>query len=204
VLLRTLRGLSKKRELRKEGELPKEREVRKEWEGCFWRLAPTGAAGPVEQGPAPEIGDGWTAGLELGRLLALGCLLSWLWSVFSGADAGGPTLRASCPAPRLVARSEAPLPVISCDPQISGGMRIGSPERLLFGLTLNVNVASAAALEVLPGIGPGRARGILETRLSGSFESLEDLARVRGIGPRTIEGLRGWAHAGLQGKGSRR
>jgi competence protein ComEA len=60
---------------------------------------------------------------------------------------------------------------------------IGGPTR--------INAASAIELEVLPGIGPQMARRIVEARLAGGrFQRLEDLARVKGIGPRTLEKLR--------------
>ena len=55
---------------------------------------------------------------------------------------------------------------------------------------LNLNTATAAQLEILPRIGPALAKRIIEDRdANGPFASLEDLARVRGIGPRTVERL---------------
>jgi competence protein ComEA len=57
--------------------------------------------------------------------------------------------------------------------------------------TINVNAASAAELELLPGIGPALARRIVDDRAAhGPFRSVNDLDRVKGIGPRTIERLR--------------
>ena len=67
------------------------------------------------------------------------------------------------------------------------------PARLLFGETLDLNHADAAALEVLPHIGPGRAAAIVAARQHRHFTSVNDLARVPGIGPRTVAGLAGWA-----------
>ena len=52
---------------------------------------------------------------------------------------------------------------------------------------MDVNAASAADLELLPRIGPALARRILEAR---PFATVDDLVRVRGIGPRTLERLR--------------
>lgn len=58
-------------------------------------------------------------------------------------------------------------------------------------IRINVNAASAAELDLLPGIGPVYAERILEERTAnGPFASLEDLQRVRGIGPKTAEKLR--------------
>ncbi len=62
--------------------------------------------------------------------------------------------------------------------------------RLLFGQTLDLNCAEAADLESLPGIGPARAAAIVSAR---PFFSLAGLERVRGIGARTVAGLKGWA-----------
>lgn len=58
-------------------------------------------------------------------------------------------------------------------------------------LSVNINAATAAELELLPGIGPALAQRIIEERTRlGSFKSIEDLDKVRGIGPRTLERLR--------------
>jgi competence protein ComEA len=63
-----------------------------------------------------------------------------------------------------------------------------TPER---GLSIDVNTATAAQLELLPGIGPSRAAAIIESRNTmGPFRTVEDLARVHGIGPTTVEGVR--------------
>ena len=58
---------------------------------------------------------------------------------------------------------------------------------------LDLNTASQAELEALPGIGPALAKAIVAERAAGGpFRSLEDLKRrVRGIGPRMLEALRG-------------
>jgi len=56
---------------------------------------------------------------------------------------------------------------------------------------IELNSASAAQLERLPGIGPTRARAILELRARMKrFTRLEDLLRVRGIGRATFRKLR--------------
>jgi competence ComEA-like helix-hairpin-helix protein len=55
-----------------------------------------------------------------------------------------------------------------------------------------VNRATARELTRLPGIGPSlAARIVAERQASGPFQRVEDLGRVRGIGPKTIERLRG-------------
>lgn len=60
-------------------------------------------------------------------------------------------------------------------------------------LRLDINRATAAELEHLPGIGPVMARRIVETRRSlpgGSFRSLEDLTAIRGIKGKTLARLK--------------
>lgn len=54
---------------------------------------------------------------------------------------------------------------------------------------IDVNRADEAALQRLPGIGPALARRIVEARAERPFRSVEDLARVRGIGPATVARL---------------
>lgn len=56
---------------------------------------------------------------------------------------------------------------------------------------VNVNRASAAELERLPGVGPVLAARIVEFRSRrGAFRGPEDLLSVSGIGPATLERLR--------------
>lgn len=61
---------------------------------------------------------------------------------------------------------------------------------------IDLNSATPAELELLPRIGPALAARIVEDRQTrGPYRSLEDLDRVRGIGPMTVEKLRGLAEA---------
>jgi competence protein ComEA len=57
---------------------------------------------------------------------------------------------------------------------------------------LDLNAADAAELDSLPGIGPSLAAAILADRAAnGPFPSVDALDRVKGIGPATVERLRG-------------
>lgn len=61
---------------------------------------------------------------------------------------------------------------------------------LLLGHPLDLNSATAADLEALPGIGPHTAAAVLADRdAHGPYAAVAELARVRGIGPHTLERL---------------
>lgn len=67
------------------------------------------------------------------------------------------------------------------------------------GPRLDLNRASVAELDQLPGIGPVIARRIVEQRERlGSFRSIEDLRAVRGIGPRLLERVRPHVRIGAE------
>jgi competence protein ComEA len=56
---------------------------------------------------------------------------------------------------------------------------------------VDVNRATAAELDQLPGVGPATAAAIVTERLrNGPFASVDDLDRVPGIGPAKLEALR--------------
>jgi len=56
---------------------------------------------------------------------------------------------------------------------------------------VDINQADWPELTQLPGVGEMRARRIVESRRrDGPFRNCEDLQRVQGIGPKTVERLR--------------
>ena len=56
---------------------------------------------------------------------------------------------------------------------------------------VNINTAAQAELETLQGIGPAKAKAIVDHRKkNGSFKSTDDLQNVSGIGPVTMKRLR--------------
>ncbi len=61
-------------------------------------------------------------------------------------------------------------------------------EKALEGV--DINHATAEELTALPGIGPKKARAIVEYReANGPFAKPDDLLLVNGIGPATLEGM---------------
>ncbi len=61
--------------------------------------------------------------------------------------------------------------------------------------TLDLNRATEADLDALPGIGPSKAKAILAHRDKiGGFRRVEQLLDVKGIGPKVFEHLSGLVH----------
>ena len=62
---------------------------------------------------------------------------------------------------------------------------------------VNLNTATAAQLDELPGIGPALAARIVEHRQkNGAFKSVEDLMAVRGIGEKNFTKIQGLLSVG--------
>ncbi len=51
---------------------------------------------------------------------------------------------------------------------------------------VNINTASAAELEALPGIGPSKSQAIIDYRNKHPFAKIEDIMRVKGIGRKSF------------------
>ena len=64
---------------------------------------------------------------------------------------------------------------------------------ILLGEKIDLNAATSELLQVLPGIGPSLASKIINYRqLHGPFASIDALEAVDGIGPKTVERLKGY------------
>ena len=64
---------------------------------------------------------------------------------------------------------------------------------------LDVNSATVEQLTELPGIGEAKAEAIVAERSERPFSSVDDLERVRGIGPSLVADLRDRVTAGKTG-----
>lgn len=105
------------------------------------------------------------------------------------------------------ASDEAALSLLNLAQPLTDGVQVHVPDQLRLtqaaeegtieqvgsgpGDLLNLNDATEPELERLPGIGPSLAQAIVKYRLQhGSFESVEELMDVPGIGPAKLEGIR--------------
>jgi competence ComEA-like helix-hairpin-helix protein len=107
---------------------------------------------------------------------ALLCLSLWLW-----------------PAVHTHAQDACPACPVRCEQQphsdtspTSERAAAAAPDKLV-----DLNLADEGALLELPGIGPARARAILDYRRShGSFRSVAQLLQIKGIGRALLRQLR--------------
>lgn len=72
-----------------------------------------------------------------------------------------------------------------------GGLLAG----LLFSLSawaaVDINTATQSELEAVKGIGPAKAKAIVEHRQkSGAYKSVDDLTKVKGFGKASVDKLR--------------
>lgn len=75
----------------------------------------------------------------------------------------------------------------------AGKIKAGDPP-------IDVNAASLAELQRLPGVGPVIAQRILDARADKPFAAVEDLRKVPGIGVKTLDKLRPFVTVGAKGK----
>ncbi len=87
---------------------------------------------------------------------------------------------------------------LSADKTVATGLIATDREQEPEDVTkININTATAEELETLPSIGPAIAGRIVEYRSrNGSFESVEGLLEIKGIGEKTLEEIRPFITAG--------
>jgi competence protein ComEA len=57
---------------------------------------------------------------------------------------------------------------------------------------VNLNTATAAQLDLLPGVGEAAAKRIIEHRTKAPFAKVEDLRKVKGFGPKKLTKLKAY------------
>ncbi len=129
----------------------------------------------------------WEQRITLSFIAGISILIAW-YSVRTTSPA---PLRISGPAlqhePGDLVHEPTPSPPAR---NVSTAVKPVSPLAGVVHGRIDINVASAEVLEALPGIGPVKAKSIVEERTkSGPYLTPDDLQRVRGIGPKTAERL---------------
>jgi len=59
-------------------------------------------------------------------------------------------------------------------------------EKAMLEGVVNLNTASPEELRLIPGVGPARVRNILAYRHAHPFRTVDELARIKGIGRKTV------------------
>lgn len=147
--------------------------------------------------PGETIDPNRASAVELARLPGVGPALAERIVAFREEHGGFPTLSSLVEVPGIgsatLERLRPHLELSQFAPgQASGGVRpAGVGDRSGAQELVDVNRATTAELERLPGIGPALAGRIVAHRATvGRFSTLDDLVAVPGIGPATLERLR--------------
>ena len=94
-------------------------------------------------------------------------------------------------------RGTPPAHWIGCRADPGPPRALSGRELVLLGRPLDLNAAAAEDLAAVPGISPRLAEGVVEDRLRrGRFGRVEDLLRVRGIGPARLAQARPFLSVG--------
>lgn len=125
--------------------------------------------------------EGHTA--RAGFILAVG--------LFAWAVIGTPEMAGRCLAPVERDAVGGYTTVVACDGDGATRAALRGPARRLFGHRVDLNCSDLLTLQTLNGIGPARAQAIVDERRHGRYLRVDDLTRVRGIGPKTLARLRG-------------
>jgi competence protein ComEA len=148
------------------------------WRAHFWRPFPPPAAAPQNLIFVEVAGAVAHAGVFS---FTTPPTLPQLWQL-TGAPGNPPP-----PGPALPSGTRVEV-------DKDGKYRLGSmsgTQLLTLGLPLDLNRATAADLEALPGIGPELARRIIDYRTAhGPFKRIDDLEEVSGIGSKKVEKIK--------------
>jgi len=127
----------------------------------------------------------WAAVAVLGGASLTGIV----WSIARGPGSPAPAVvLAGDPEPASSARAGDQAVSVPARSEGSDGRAVTVPVR---AAKVDLNSATQAQLETLPGVGPEIAKRIIEFRKSrGMFRSVEQLDGVKGIGTKMMEKLR--------------
>jgi competence protein ComEA len=87
-------------------------------------------------------------------------------------------------------------PAPGMQPVAAQPVKKSKKELALQGVVIDVNAAPQVELQRLPGIGPKMSLRIIDERAKGRFAKVDDLRRVHGIGPKTLDRLRPYVTVG--------
>jgi competence ComEA-like helix-hairpin-helix protein len=160
------------------------------------RAAPLAEGERIDPNRAPEVeldrlpGVGPSTARAIAAAREEGVVFRRPEDLMSVRGIGEATLERMRPALDLSAPPAGRAPVARAP-----GARAREP-RTASGALVDLNLAGPEELQALPGIGPALADRIVDARREQMFTTLDDLLRVRGIGPATVERLRPLATAG--------
>ena len=129
--------------------------------------------------------------IKLGMLVVVAGVVVWLGRPLADRVAGPPVVAQSAEpeiVPQTTSRAgAAPTSVVSARPSVrtSDPAQTGTPVA-----KLDLNRASVAELQTLPGIGTVLAQRIVERRTAQPFRAIDELTEVKGIGEKRFARVR--------------
>lgn len=160
-----------------------------------------------ERGPGSSLGLVLSILVFVAAAVALGWTRGW-WGPGPAPDGPWFEIRGDVPRPGIYAvatlhglLTAAGAPVEGVDRRLVAGELVvvedgavwimPTDDPLVVGLPLDVDTASVAALDAVPGISAATAEAIVADRdAHGPFGSVDGLRRVKGVGPRELDALR--------------
>ena len=173
--------------------------------------APIQVLAPTPEAPGPDAASGDQAATEIQVYVSGAATNPGVYTLRAGARlvdalaaAGGATAEADLAAVNLARRvrdeghyhipriGEAPPASATADGNPPVADLSPAPDGLQQGnRPINLNTASVGLLLTLPGIGPVKAKAIVDYRQrQGPFKSVDEIVNVPGIGPSTYELIR--------------